>query len=80
MFYFNTVSKEVKLLSDLARDENASIGEGLPYGQWIPVIIDPYPENSEGKTYEFGEIEMRGDAAFRTWVEVPAAPAEQPAV
>ena len=78
MFYFNTVSKEVKLLSDLAAQENASIGEGLTYGQWVPVTIDPYPENQEGKVYEFGDIEMRGDRAFRTWVEVPAAPVDTP--
>lgn len=76
MQYYNTASKEVKSHHQLCIDENASIAVGLIYGQWTPVQIDPVPPG-EGKVFDYGPIELRGDEAFQTWVEV--APVEPPA-
>lgn len=80
MLYFNKVSGEVKPHMELCRAENASIGLGLAYGQWIPVTQDPYPVDApEGTVFDLGKVEMRGEFAFQPWVEV-IQQVEEPAV
>ncbi len=72
MNYFNKVTKQVLDLSELCRQENASIAAGLAYGQWLPVVADEFPsEQVEGSHYETGTIVEDGDVARLPWVLVP---------
>jgi len=80
MFYCNKVSKQVISLTELCCQENASIASGLPYGQWVPVIADPYPtEPQEGMIYTLGEMQVTDEAARQAWVASPAPVQETPA-
>lgn len=86
MRYINKVSLEVQEHMDLCRAENASIADGLAYGQWLPITMDAFPtEQVEGSHYETGEVIIEGDIARLPWVLVPnpvlpEEPAEEPEV
>jgi hypothetical protein len=70
MQYYNTVSKAVVSISELMRQENASIPAGLPYGQWLAIKQDPYPEDAvPSDLYQLGPVELRDGEAYQSWVK-----------
>lgn len=80
MFYCNKVSKEVVSLNELCCQENASIAAGLSYGQWVPIITDPYPTDPQpDMVYTLGEMVIGEESAQQSWVASPAPAPVDPA-